>query len=246
MCGRISCSSIELGLGHFEALQCQDPDFPSRISCCSEMINSDQLISGLNVVADMLSTWGPNWALALKPLPTFIHIWSSKGGMYLPRCGLISAPWICLNTWACLDSGREDMSWWDSTDAFERVYGKTQSRNWWYATPSILFMNWELLSGLLTDSIVKTCQHSAVCNNVKGGWHVSTVAASHFLPRIDMMMADDANGSQGSNPTMLEHPRKLHFLHCFETTFPPPCSSVTWELLHFDHSHDQRNRFVAV
>lgn len=72
------------------------------------------------------------------------------------------------------------MSWWDSADAFASLYGKTQSRNWRHAMPSILFMNWELLSGVLTDNIVKTCQHSSA--NAKGSRHVSTAAFSRIFP----------------------------------------------------------------
>lgn len=64
--------------------------------------------------------------------------------------------------------------WWRG------LYGKAQSRIWWYAMPSILFMNWELLSGVLTGNIVKTCQHSSV--NVKGSWHVSTATFPLALP----------------------------------------------------------------
>lgn len=82
--------------------------------------------------------------------------------------------------------------------------------------PSILFMNWELLSGALTDNIVRTRQHSSA--NVKGSWHVSTAAPSlplSLFPRIDMMK-ENVNRSQGSNSIVLKHPRKLHFLHFSE------------------------------
>lgn len=111
------------------------------------------------------------------------------------------------------------MSWWDGTDAFESVHGKTQYRNCWYAMPSISFMNCELLSGALTDNIVRACQHSS--GNVKGNWHVSTATFSLFLllffffvPRIDMMEeARTWNWSQGSNSIVFRRPRKLHFLH---------------------------------
>lgn len=37
-----------------------------------------------------------------------------------------------------------------------------------------------------------------------------------------MMLVEDANWSQGSNLTMLKHPRKLQFFTLFETTPPPP------------------------
>lgn len=100
------------------------------------------------------------------------------------------------------------MSWWDSTDAFASLYGKTQSRNWRHAMPSILFMNWELLSGVLTDNIVKTCQHSSA--NAKGSRHVSTAAFSRIFFSPPQNWYDEGgwevNWSRGSNSIVLKHP----------------------------------------
>lgn len=45
--------------------------------------------------------------------------------------------------------------------------------------PSISFMNCKLLSGTLTDNIVRACQHSSVY--VKGSWHVWTATFSLSL-----------------------------------------------------------------
>lgn len=119
---------------------------------------------------------------------------------------------------------------------WELAWENTEYRNCWYAMPSISFMNCELLSGALTDNIVRACQHSSA--NVKGNWHVSTATFSLFL--LPFFFCSQNRYDGGGRNVKLESGVKFHcvptskkitFFTHFERISPPHRSSVTWELI---------------
>lgn len=83
--------------------------------------------------------------------------------------------------------------------------------------PSILFMNWELLSGALTDNIVKTRQHSSA--NVKGSWHVSTAARSLF-PELIWWRRIERKWESGVKFRCAQTSKKITFSTLFGTVLP--------------------------
>lgn len=78
--------------------------------------------------------------------------------------------------------------------------------------PSISFMNCTLLSGTLTDNIVRACQHSSV--NVKGNWHVWTATLSLSL-----------SVQRGVKFHCVQSSKKMTFFTHVQRISPPPAQS---------------------
>lgn len=112
------------------------------------------------------------------------------------------------------------MSWWDGTDAFESLHGKTQSTgtvgmrchqsHLW--TVSSYLAHWlTTLWGLanIPPPMLKATDMSRLRLSLSFSCFFFL-----FVSRIDMMEeAGTWNWSQGSNSIVFRRPRKLHFLH---------------------------------
>lgn len=134
---------------------------------------------------------------------------------------------------------------------WELAWENTEYRNCWYAMPSISFMNCELLSGALTDNIVRACQHSSA--NVKGNWHVSTATFSLLLLPFFFFLFPESIwwrrpeceiGVRGQIP-LCSDVQGNYIFYTFRKNFPtsPQLSHMG---AHMDCSGNERTAFVAV